>query len=131
VPLTTVSRDGVGVDRVLLWAGALLHAPHSPIASDLGVEPEGVYVSWSWFGSPASRYQLRPTHRILEVDGTPTPTLAAFEAAVAGRPDRGAVRLKTVDLDGKPQVITLKLDLQYWPTAELRVTDAGWERVER
>ncbi len=131
VPLATVPRDGVGVDRVLLWAGALLHAPHSPLASDLGVEPEGVYVSWSWFGSPASRYQLRPTHRILEVDGTPTPTLAAFEAAVAGRPDRGAVRLKTVDLDGKPQVITLKLDLQYWPTAELRVADAGWERVER
>ncbi|MDP2313961.1 MAG: trypsin-like peptidase domain-containing protein [Pseudomonadota bacterium] len=131
VPLATVPRDGEGVDRVLLWAGALLHAPHSPLSSDLGVEPEGIYVSWSWYGSPASRYQLRPTHRILAVDSTPTPTLDAFLAAVANRPDRGPVRLKTVDLDGKPQVITLKLDLQYWPTAELRAGTSGWERVER
>ncbi len=131
VPLATVPRDGVGIDRVLLWAGALLHAPHSPLPSDLGVAPEGIYVSWSWFGSPASRYQLRPTHRILAVDGTPTPTLDAFLAAVKDRPDRGAVRLKTVDLDGKPQVITLKLDLQYWPTTELRVGSEGWGRAER
>ncbi len=129
VPLATVPHDGVGVDRVLVWAGALLHAPHTPLAADLGVEPEGIYVSWSWFGSPASRYQLRPTHRILAVDGTPTPTLDAFLAAVKDRPDRGGVRLKTVDLDGKPQVITLKLDLQYWPTAELRAGAGGWERV--
>ncbi len=131
VDLATVPLGGVGVDRAALWAGAVLHAPHLPLAADYGLAPEGLYVSATASGSPASRYGLRPTTRILAVDGTPTPTLEAFLAAVAGRGDRGALRLKTVDLDGKPQVITLKLDLQYWPTAELKAGPAGWERVER
>jgi hypothetical protein len=68
---------------------------------------------------------------VFAVDGTPTPTLDAFLAAVAGRPDRGAVRLRVADLDGKTQVITLKLDLAYWPTAELRAGPGGWERTDR
>ena len=30
---------------------------------------------------------------------------------------------------GSRTVITLKLDLQSWPTTELRRTAAGWERI--
>jgi hypothetical protein len=41
------------------------------------------------------------------------------------------VRLDTLDLDGKPDVITLKVDLEYWPTYELRRSDGVWERVSR
>ncbi len=129
VPTTAV--DGAGVDRVLIWAGALLHAPHRPLSADNGLPADGVYVSWSWHGAPAPRYGLRPTQRILAVDGTPTPTLDAFLAATAGRPDRGAVRLRTVDLDGKVATITLKLDRLYWPTAELRAGPEGWVRTEQ
>jgi hypothetical protein len=39
------------------------------------------------------------------------------------------VRLETVDLDGKPDVITLKVDLEYWPTYELRREGGVWERA--
>ena len=131
VDLATVPLDGAGIDRLALWAGAVLHAPHAPLAADYGLAPEGVYVSATASGSPASRYGLRGTYRVFAVDGTPTPTLDAFLAAVAGRPDRGAVRLRVADLDGKTQVITLKLDLAYWPTAELRAGPGGWERTDR
>ena len=129
VELPTVAVGSDGVDRVVQWAGAVLHAPHSPLATDMGLAPTGVYVSWTWSGTPAQRYGLRPTYRILAVDGVPTPDLDALQKAVAGRTDRGSVRLKVVDLDGKTQVITLKLDLQYWPTMELRSTPQGWVRT--
>ncbi|MFN7145350.1 MAG: PDZ domain-containing protein, partial [Myxococcota bacterium] len=131
VQVGTVPVTDTGVDRFVLWAGAVLHAPHPPLATDYGLAPEGLYVSATASGSPASRYGLRGTFRILAVDGAPTPTLDTFLAAVEGRADRAPVRLKVVDLDGKPQVITLKLDTQYWPTRELRVGAGGWERVER
>ena len=42
-------------------------------------------------------------------------------AAIRGRADRAPVRIKIVDLDGKTQVISLKVDRQYWSTAELAV----------
>ena len=40
------------------------------------------------------------------------------------------VRVKIVHLNGKPKVLTLKLDLHYWPTWELRFDEkrGGWHR---
>ena len=57
--------------------------------------------------------------------------MGANRAAVAGRRDRESVRLRTVDLEGKTDVITLKLDLRYWSDAELRREAGGWRRLER
>jgi hypothetical protein len=114
-----------------MWAGTVLHAPHAALPSQRGIPPVGVYVAWSWFGSPAGHYSLRPTNRIVAVDGKPTPDLDAFLAAVKDKPDRGTVMLKLVDLDGRPSVMTLVLDLQYWPTYEIRrETDGSWRRVD-
>jgi S1-C subfamily serine protease len=111
-----------------MWAGAVLHAPHRAMAAQRGIPPEGVFVAYFAYGSPATRYQLFAGRRIVEVDGRPTPDLDAFIAAVRGRPDRSSVRLKTVTWNGSTDVTTLKLDLQYWPTYELRRTDSGWQR---
>ncbi|MBW2724788.1 MAG: hypothetical protein JRE71_10400, partial [Deltaproteobacteria bacterium] len=44
------------------------------------------------------------------------------------KPDRGPVRIKSVDLDGGVAVITLKLDLEFWPTYELVREGNTWER---
>ena len=54
---------------------------------------------------------------------------ADLEAAVAGRADGSAVRLDMRDLDDRPKVVTLKLDLDYWPAATLRRGPEGWVRA--
>lgn len=120
---------GEGTTRAVLWAGALLQAPHPVLSSQYRIEPGGVYVSRHWFGSPSTRYRLEATRRIIKVDGNPVADLDGFLALVSDKRDRDSVRLETVDLDGRPAVITLKLDLDFWPTYELRRTQAGWERV--
>jgi S1-C subfamily serine protease len=99
------------------------------MSAQRGVPPEGVYVAYFSYGSPATRYGLYPGRRIVEVDGVATPDLDAFLKAVTGRQDRSSLRLKTITWNNAPEVITMKLDKHYWPAYELRRTDAGWQRT--
>lgn len=131
IEVEPAKMSGQGTTRAVLWSGALLQSPHPALSAQFGIPPGGVYVSRHWFGSPSIRYRLEATSRIVEVDGQPVSDLDSFLAAVGSKNDRDAVRLKTLDLDGKPDVITLKLDLEYWPTYELRRTNGVWERVGR
>ena len=119
---------GIGTERALLWAGTLLQRPPLALATQRQLPREGVYVARFWFGSPANRYGLPATRRIVAVDGIPTPSLDAFIGVVASKADRSSVRLHTVDLDGKPGVVTLKLDLEYWPTYLIENSGEGWRR---
>jgi S1-C subfamily serine protease len=126
--VATAALAGGDIDRLLLWAGAVLHAPHRAMSAQRGIPPEGVFVAFFSYGSPATRYKLFAGRRIVEVDGQPTLDLDAFIAAVRGRPDRSSVRLRTVTWNGSTEVITLKLDRHYWPTYELRRQPDGWQR---
>jgi S1-C subfamily serine protease len=129
VEVPTVRLDGDGGSRALVWAGALLQPPHRALAAQRGVDLNGVYIAWTWFGSPASRYKLRAMRRIVSVDGQPTPDLDAFLAQVTSL-EQPSVRLKTIDLEGRVAVSTLKLDPRYWPLVELRRGPTGWTRRE-
>jgi S1-C subfamily serine protease len=129
--VSTAVLDGKGTNRALFWAGAILQAPNLAIAEQGGTDPPGVYVAWFWYGSPANRYGLAATRRIIAVDNAPVTDLDEFIATVSGRSDRSSVRLQTVSLDGQIDVITLKLDLQFWPTTELKRNGEAWERISR
>ena len=124
----TVALSGRGIERVLLWAGALLQTPHRAVSAQRGIDSAGVYVSYFGFGSPASRSRLFAGRQILEVDGQPTPNLDSFIVAVGGLQDRESVRLNTVAWNGIPQVVTLRLDRHYWPSYELRRVGNHWQR---
>jgi S1-C subfamily serine protease len=87
-------------------------------------------VGTAFRGTPAERHGLRPTLRVLAVQGTPTPDLAAFRAAVAGIGDRESLRLRVADLEGKIEVLSLELDLHHWPTTLLQREELGWVRTE-
>ncbi|NGP54074.1 trypsin-like peptidase domain-containing protein [Thioalkalivibrio sp. XN8] len=125
----TVALGSGGVDRVVSWAGAVLQAPHRALAAQRSIEPTGVLVAFHAFGSPASRNGLGGGRRIVAVDGVPTPDLDAFLAAVATQQHGEAVRLTVVNWNGQVEVVTLKLDLRYWPTYELRRGPDGWRRI--
>jgi S1-C subfamily serine protease len=124
----TVALDGLGIDRVIAWGGALLQAPHRELAAQRGIDAEGVYVSYFNFGSPASRSGLLAGRRIVAVDGRPTPDVDAFVDVIGGLTQGAPVRLNTVTWNDVPEVITMKLDSQYWPSYELRREGYVWNR---
>ncbi len=128
IDLETTLVDGGELSRIVQWAGALLQEPHRALPAQRGIPPEGVYIAYFSYGSPATRYGLWAGRRIVEVDGVAVPSLDAFVAAVAEKRDRESVRLKTVAWNGAVEVITLRLDKQYWPTYEIRRTAEGWVR---
>ncbi len=130
IPVETASLDGRDIDRAVSWAGALLQNPHRPMAAQRGIPPYGVYVAFFSYGSPATRYGLWAGRRVVQVDETPTPDLQAFINAVAGKEDQDSVRVTTVTWNGAVEVITLKLDNQYWPAYQIRRNpDNGWVRT--
>jgi len=130
IPVQTAVLDGLGIDRAISWAGALVQDPHRAMAAQRGVSTEGVYIAYFSYGSPATRYGLWAGRRVVEVNETPTPDLQAFVDAVKDIGHRESVRLKTVTWNEAVEVITLKLDTQYWPAYELHRTDEGWRRTD-
>jgi C-terminal processing protease CtpA/Prc len=85
-------------------------------------------VAFFSYGSPATRYGLWAGRRIVAVDDTETPDLQTFVDVIRGKQDRASVRVRTVTWNGAVEVITLKLDNQYWPAYEIRHTEDGWVR---
>lgn len=128
IDIETVALSGDGIGHAVMWAGALLQDPHRAMSAQRGIEPSGVYVAFFNYGSPATRYGLWAGRRIVAVDEVETPDLESFVKVVAGKEDRASVRLKTVTWNGSIEVITLKLDNQYWPAYEIRRAGDGWRR---
>jgi S1-C subfamily serine protease len=128
--IKTEALSGRGIDRAVSWAGALLQDPHRAMAAQRGIGTDGVYVAYFSYGSPATRYGLWAGRRVVEVNEVATPNLQAFINAVKDIEHRESVRLKTVTWNGTAEVITLKLDNQYWPAYEIRRKDNGWRRTD-
>ncbi|KAL6912240.1 hypothetical protein ACP4OV_001045 [Aristida adscensionis] len=125
-------RDGNGTTRMVNWCGCIIQDPHSAVRA-LGFLPEeghGVYVARWCHGSPVHRYGLYALQWIIEINGQRTPDLETFIQVVKGLEDGEFVRVRTVHLNGKPRVLTLKQDLHYWPTWELSFEPetATWRR---
>jgi len=119
--VSPVLLDGKGTDRIVFWAGAHFQDTHRAVAQ-LGIVSEGVYCSRWYYGSPAHKYGLRATWWVTEVNGTPTPDLDTFLNVVKDCQHNTFVRLKVVGLQDKVGVITIKMDLTYYPTHTLKKT---------
>ncbi len=126
--LATEALTGEGLKRVVNWAGAVLHRPHRAIAEQRGFARQGLYVSWTWPGSPAAHYGLGRTLRLVELEGVVVRDIDTLLEALRQTGGRSSVRLKVLDLIGKERVLTLKPDEHYWPTVELVRSEGGWQR---
>ncbi|CAI5731651.1 unnamed protein product [Hyaloperonospora brassicae] len=131
--VSTSQLSALGTGRVIVWCGLVIQSPHYAVAS-LGYIPEeggGVYCSRWCYGSPAHKFGLRATMWLVEVNGQPTRTLDDFLLVVERIGNCESVRLKTISINSKPKVFTLKTDFHYWPTTELRREGYDWKYVER
>ncbi|KAJ1563880.1 hypothetical protein HK405_000404, partial [Cladochytrium tenue] len=120
-PATGAAASEPAQQRVVLWAGALVQSPHRSVLLQSRRLPSLVYVSARSKGSPAYTYGLAPTQWVTHVAGSPTPTLDAFVAAVARlgpAADGTYVRVRVVSFDLVPAVLSVKLNLHYWPTVQ-------------
>ncbi len=126
--LPTEGHARVDVDRVVLWAGMRIHAPHRG-ARLAGIEPGLPYIAWRESGSPAGRARLYAQRSILEVNGVPTPDLDALVEIVRELPDRQSVRVLVLTRQGEREVLTLETEQTFWPSQELRWDpEDGWSR---
>ncbi|XP_068642397.1 protease Do-like 7 [Aristolochia californica] len=126
-------RGGNGTTRMVNWCGSVVQDPH-PAVRALGFLPEeghGVYVARWCHGSPVHRYGLYALQWIVEINGRLTPDLETFVNVIKELEHGEFVRVRTIHLNGKPRVLTLKQDLHYWPTWELKFDPdtATWRRT--
>lgn len=128
ITLSTQPLSGDGVRRVLNFAGMQLHDPHPEVAAQRGVNAEGAYVAWYWYGSPAARDRVRPTRRIIRLNGVPVANLDDFVTLLSDVDPTSTVVLTLEDLDGIQTVRPIDLDLDFWPTEILSYEDGAWRR---
>lgn len=128
--VNTTSLQGQELTQVFNWAGLSLHAPHRAAKQQGNFGDEGIYVAYSKFGSPAERYGLDPMRRIVGIDDKPIHSNQDFIDAVVNLKHRASVVIKTLDFRGKPEVITLRLDNNYWPFSELKYVDGDWIKIQ-
>ncbi|KAJ3142033.1 hypothetical protein HK100_003551 [Physocladia obscura] len=121
VQVPTELLDGEGTSRVVVWAGAVFQEPHRAVLHQSNTLPSRVYVSGRSMGSPSFMYGLGQTQWVTNINGVPTPDLESFLAEVSKLDDNVYVRVKTISFDNVPCVLSIKNNLHYFPTSEMRI----------
>ncbi|ETV93359.1 hypothetical protein H310_12622 [Aphanomyces invadans] len=128
VPVDMCELSTRGTDRVVLWSGLMLHAPHVAVMQRGldGRETSGVYVSYRYRGSPADKAGMLQSQFIVQVNDVATPTLDTFLTIVTTLAHDEFVRLRLVDLNARETMITIQPDNHYWPTTDLSYDGNKW-----
>ena len=85
-----------------------------------GVGSGGVYVSLLQLRLAREPSGLYAGRRIVAIDGQPTPDTRHVRRRLPHRvAGQDSVRLNTMSFNDVPEVITMKLDPEYWPSYEL------------
>ncbi|KAJ1725461.1 hypothetical protein LPJ53_000391 [Coemansia erecta] len=134
VDVKTDQDFGTDTQRIVQWAGAIMHEPHLAVRQQCRKMPSKVYVSYSAYGSPAYAADLAPTSFITHVGEVATPDLDSFIIALRdlSASEDGFTYVRIVGIDMIPEVISLKLNSHYWPTIEIvrdRTVECGWDRI--
>ncbi len=116
IMVMTKLLDGLGIDEIVLWGGALIQNSYRELALQRGIKPEGVYVSYVYHGSPANRSGLGSLLRIVEFNGETVEDLQNFKQLIKKYKDKKFIQLKVLDLINRESVISLRQNNYYWPS---------------
>ncbi|KAI3532308.1 nuclear serine protease 2 [Colletotrichum abscissum] len=106
IKATTITTEDVETDHAVVFCGAILQQPYLAVRQQLSQLHSEVYVTFHDLGSPASRFNLRPTYFITHVNGNPTPDLKAFLEIAKKIPDN-ACEQKGPDIVGVKQLTSI------------------------
>lgn len=127
VPMSVLKGDET--DRVIFFAGAMIHAPHQSVRLQSKTLPSQCYVVNRARGSPAYMYGLYSTQWITHIDDKPTPNLGKLWDAVKNLKEGEYVRIRLTTFDFIPLVCTVKMNFHYFPTSQLvrsSASEIGW-----
>jgi len=155
VTVPTVSGEDGETDRFVLWAGALLHAPHRAVRQQAKTLHSLVYISGTancffflstsskpWISSLPIRIDEHDVYHssqrsayaryvILRITLLTCKDLTAFLNVALTIPDNTYVRVKIVTFDNQPLVLAVKTNHHYFPTLEMikdPSSEGGWRR---
>ncbi len=126
----TSALDPLGTQRVISWAGANFQAPFIDIAYQKNVSFPGVYIADTKDGSPALWDGLYRNRFVIAMDDKPINTMDEFLDAAQAREQDQITRLTLITMSGQKEVVTVQPEYNFWPTFEVRRSDAGWERID-
>ncbi|CAO3676908.1 unnamed protein product [Rhizopus stolonifer] len=129
VKTNTISGDGTS--RVVFWAGAALQEPHQAVLQQSKTTPSQIYVTSAHNGSPACMYGLEATMWITHIRDQKVNTLDDLIQQVKDIPDSTYVRVRCIDFDNVPVMLSLKMMNHYFPLTDLaRNSEAtcGWSK---
>lgn len=124
--LPTVALKGIEVDRLVVWNGAVFQEPHRALATRGQVPREGLYVSYSFFGSPAVRDGLTAGFLLVEFDNIPITSLTQLEGLIRSSKPGDVFQIRLKDLRGAERLVTVRQDRDLWPGYSLR-RNAGYD----
>ncbi|KAF0682510.1 Aste57867_25366 [Aphanomyces stellatus] len=115
--IDVVPFSAMGTTRLIRWCGLVVQAP--PLAVlQWGFALPGVYISQIYAGTPADNHGVFTQRFLTQVNDVPTPTLEEFEAVVRCLRHGESARLKTISLNTRVRMFTMKMEYHYNPTVE-------------
>jgi len=130
IQVETRDLSSLSTSNVLLWAGALIQAPHRELALQRGIKPQGVYVSYVFHGSPANRSGLNALLRIVEINGEKVESIDLFKGQIEKYKNNKFLQLKVLDLLNRESLISVKQNKYYWPDREIYRVNGEWQSSE-
>ncbi|KAI9321338.1 trypsin-like cysteine/serine peptidase domain-containing protein [Dichotomocladium elegans] len=125
IRVKTTVLSGLGTDRMVIWAGAVLQAPHKAVLQQSKILPSHIYITDVIYGSPAHMYGASETCWITHINSEAVNTLDDFIQAIRDSSDTPYVRVRCVSFDNIPSVISIKMVNHYFPLVDMAMDEEG------
>jgi len=127
----------IGTDKVLFFAGLQVQPTHDAVLfhgfcpEHLTNERRGCFISGVAFGSPANSAGIFAVRWIVEANETKVDSLQSLVDVVKHVKHNDCVRLRLQDLQGNTQVVTVRIDHNFWQTSMLAYdnADGQWKTM--